>query len=80
MYTGTLLSEGNILLETFSDGAMVIDTTGKEVRRYNLKNGIINNSIWFSFQDRTGGIWLATNNGISRIDYSSPCKLFRFKE
>ncbi len=77
IYTpGTVLSDGNILLPTLSGGGVVIDTTGRVVRRYNLKNGIINNSINYSFQDRSGAIWLATNNGISRIDYSSPVSYF----
>ena len=36
-----LLSDGNILLLTINGGAVVIDTTGREVRKYNRKNGII---------------------------------------
>ncbi len=75
-YPGTILSDGNILLGTISSGAVVIDTTGKEVRRYTKKSGIISNGILFTFQDRSGAIWLGTENGISRVDYSSPVSYY----
>lgn len=73
---GTVLSDKNILLGTLNDGAVVIDKSGKEIRRYNIENGIINNNIYATFQDRSGAIWLATDNGISRIDYTSPITYF----
>ena len=73
---GTVLSDGNILLSTLNGGAVVIDTAGKEVRKYSIGNGIISNQILFTFQDRSGAIWLATQNGISKIEYSSPVSYF----
>lgn len=75
-YSSAVLSDGNILLGTQNGGAVVIDTSGRVVRKYNLESGIINNSINFAFQDRSGAIWLATQNGISRVDYSSPVSYF----
>ncbi len=75
-YPGTVLSDGNILLGTLSGGAIVIDTSGNEINVFNLKSGIISNTIDFSFQDRAGAVWLATDNGITRIDYSSPVSYF----
>lgn len=71
-----VLSDGNILLGTLNGGAVVIDTMGNEVRRYNREGGIIDNVIQYTFQDRAGEIWLATSNGISGIDYSSPISWF----
>ena len=53
-FPGTVLSDGNILLGTVNGGAVVIDTTGKEVRRYNLKNGIINNVCYYSLPGSLG--------------------------
>jgi serine phosphatase RsbU (regulator of sigma subunit)/ligand-binding sensor domain-containing protein len=73
---GVALSDANILLGTSNGGAVVIDSTGKEVRRYNTENGINNNTIFFTYQDRSGAIWLAMDNGISRIDYASPVTYF----
>ena len=78
-YPGTKLSDGNILLGTINGGAIVIDRNGNLIRTYNIENGIINNNIYFTFQDRSGAIWLATDNGISRIDYSSPVSYFDYR-
>ncbi len=76
---GTILSDGNILLGTQNGGAVIIDTNGKEVQKYDKESGIHNNQIYYTFQDRSGAIWLATNNGISRIDYASPVSFFQSK-
>jgi len=73
---GLILLDGNILLCTLNGGAIVIDKNGKEISRYNQENGIINNTIYFTFQDRSGDIWFATDNGISRVDYTSPISYF----
>ena len=75
-YPGTVLSDGNILLAALNGGAIVIDHDGKEVRKYNRETGVINNTINFTFQDRSGAVWLATANGISRADYGSPVTYF----
>ena len=73
---GTVLTGGNFLLSTLNGGAIEIDPKGREINRYNQENGMINNSIYFTFQDRSGAIWLATDNGISRIDYATPLSYF----
>ena len=75
-YYGSILSDGNILLGTLQGGAVIFDNSGRVVRYYNIENGIINNNSYSSFQDYTGAIWLATDNGISRIDYQSPAVYF----
>jgi ligand-binding sensor domain-containing protein len=75
-FPGTILSDGNILLGTLNGGAVVIDTNGREVRRYSRGSGIISNPIYFTFQDNSGAIWFASDNGISRINYSSPVTYF----
>ncbi len=77
IYTpGIILSNGNILLGTISGGAIVIDTSGREIQRFTNQNGLISNTIDYTFQDHSGAVWLATDNGISRIDYSSPVSYF----
>ena len=76
---GTVLSDGNILLGTVTDGAVVIDRNGKEIQRFNSRSGIISNAIYYTFQDRSGAVWLGTDNGVSRIDYSSPVTYFDYR-
>ena len=75
-FPGTVLSDDNILIGTINGGAVVIDTTGKVIRIYNKESGISSNTIYFTLQDHSGAIWLATGNGISRIDYASPVSYF----
>jgi serine phosphatase RsbU (regulator of sigma subunit) len=73
---GAILYDGNILLGTLNDGAVVIDRYGKLVKKYNRVSGIISTVIYYTFQDRSGAIWLPTDNGISRIDYASQVSYF----
>jgi signal transduction histidine kinase len=75
IYCGAILHDGTILLGTHG-GAVLIDTTGKLLRKYNTEAGIVNNTIYFTFPDKSGAAWLATDNGISRIDVSSPVTYF----
>ncbi len=75
-FPGAILSDGNIVLGTVNGGAIVIDRTGKEIRKYTSNNGLASNTIYYTLQDRAGAIWLATDNGISRIDYASPVSYF----
>lgn len=74
--SGTVLSDGNILLGTLRGGAVIMDPSGHLIRKYDLESGIINNNIYHTTQDCSGAIWLATDNGISRIDYASPIVYF----
>ncbi len=73
---GTILSDGNILLGTINGGSVIIDASGKMIRRNDLESGISNKSIYFTFQDRSGAVWLATENGISKIDYLTRISYF----
>jgi signal transduction histidine kinase/ligand-binding sensor domain-containing protein len=73
---GIVLLDGNFLLSTLNKGVTVINSNGEEINRFNQENGIINNTIYFAFQESSGSIWMATENGISRIDYTSPISYF----
>ena len=75
-FPGSRLSDGNTLLGTVNGGALVIDNAGKVVAIYNTGSGIVSNTIYFTFQDRSGAIWLGTGEGISRIDYESPVSYY----
>ncbi len=73
---GTLLQDGNFLLGTTGGGAVVMDPNGRVQRYFSKGNGLIDNSIYYSCQDRAGNIWLATSNGISSIAYASQATYF----
>jgi signal transduction histidine kinase/ligand-binding sensor domain-containing protein len=73
-FPGTLLSDDTILLGTISGGAIIIDHTGRVLERYNQQAGISGDAITYTFQDRSGLVWLATNSGLSVVDYRSPLR------
>jgi GAF domain-containing protein len=73
---GTLLQDGNFLLGTLSGGGVVIDLQGKVQQYFNVDKGIIDNTIYSSYQDLSGNIWLANGNGISNINYASAASYF----
>lgn len=70
------LSDGNIALNTASKGVIIINQKGKILFKIDLNSGITDNDVKQVFQDKNGNLWLATNNGISLINYSSPISIF----
>jgi serine phosphatase RsbU (regulator of sigma subunit) len=70
------LSDGNIALNTASNGVVVINQKGQIIHKINQASGIADNDVKQVFQDEYDNLWLATNNGISRVNYSSPVSLF----
>jgi signal transduction histidine kinase/ligand-binding sensor domain-containing protein len=71
IYSGIALSEGN-LLATNGGGLALIDDEGKIIRYFSKNDGITNSTINDVVIDKQNGVWLATTNGISRIDFQSP--------
>jgi signal transduction histidine kinase/ligand-binding sensor domain-containing protein len=73
-FPGTLLSDETILLGTISGGAVIIDRAGRVLARYDQQAGISGDAITYTFQDRSGLVWLATNSGLSVVDYRTPLR------
>lgn len=72
----TKLDDGNIALNTASNGVIIINEKGIIVYKINMASGITDNDVKQVFQDNYKNLWLATNNGISLVNYSSPISLF----
>ena len=70
------LSNGTIALNTASNGVVIINQKGEIIHKINQASGIADNDVKQVFQDEYDNLWLATNNGISRVNYSSPVSLF----
>lgn len=70
LYSGCILKDGNIALGTLSNGIYIIDPQGKLLRHISKK--LRNNMIWYLLQDYNENLWVATNNGISKINIDSP--------
>ncbi len=66
------LKNGNIALGTQNAGLFVLSPTGKLILHLDKKSGLADLTINYIFEDGSGGIWLAMNNGVARVDLNSP--------
>ena len=59
--------QGNRWIGT-ARGLNLFNTKTKTFKRYNTKNGLLNNIVYSIEEDTQGYIWLSTNQGLSRMD------------
>ncbi|TNE54258.1 MAG: hypothetical protein EP338_08835 [Bacteroidetes bacterium] len=71
IYGGLQLKDGNYLIYTLQDGVYILDPNLKVQRHFTRLTGISDNDVKNAVQGSDGNIWLATNNGISFIEYES---------
>ncbi len=76
LYYGARLSSGDFAIGTSGAGLAVIDANGKLLGIFNKDSGMKDNNVKYIFEDFTGNLWLALNNGIAKIDYASPISFF----
>lgn len=66
------LKNGNVALGTQNAGLFVIDPNGNLILQLDKSSGLLDLTINYSYEDQNGSLWLAMNNGISRVDLNSP--------
>ena len=66
------LNSEELLIGTQTDGIYLMNSKGELTRNFNTKHGLQDNFIRNLFQDKTGNIWIAYNNGIGVIKWRSP--------
>lgn len=76
LYKGVKTKDGNYALSTTGKGLIVIDGKGKIVQQINRDIGLQDESVYAVFSDSRGMLWLALDNGISRVETSSPLTQF----
>ncbi len=79
VYTGNLLSNGNCVITTLRKGCAIITPKGNLVKIFDKTIGLPTSSIYYSYQDKQGNLWLATEKGVSKIDLNSPITQFNEK-
>ena len=77
---GLRLHDGNIALNTTSNGVIIIDEQGDVIQRINISSGITDNDVKQVYQDNYNNLWLVTNNGISQVNYSSNISFYLHDE
>ena len=76
LYKGLLLKNGTYVLSTTGKGLVIIDAQGNLLQKINRDVGLQDESIYATYQDKKGTLWLALDNGISRVETASPLTQF----
>lgn len=76
LYQAAPLADGGMALLTRHGGVYLLSAEGRLLRVIDEENGLPDRNAWAGFQDREGGLWVALNRGIARIDLSSPLTQF----
>jgi serine phosphatase RsbU (regulator of sigma subunit)/ligand-binding sensor domain-containing protein len=79
IYGATMLNDGNIALNTLSNGIIITNPELKIISITNKNNGLKVNGVNSILQDYQGNIWAALDNGIAQIHYSSPISIYNSK-
>ena len=72
---GIQISNGDYAFTTLRGGMVVIDSTGALNEIFSTQGDLESDDVKYVFEDNQNNIWLALNDGISKIEYASP---FRF--
>lgn len=74
---GIRLRSGEFAIATDGEGVIIIDDKGKIKHHFNSSSGLIDDNVKYIYQEEKGGnLWLALNNGISKIEYESPFSIY----
>jgi signal transduction histidine kinase/DNA-binding response OmpR family regulator/ligand-binding sensor domain-containing protein len=76
LYQGIRLSSGDFALATLKGGLVIIDSSGKLKHLFDKSWGLQDEDVKNVFQDNQGNLWLPLNNGISKIEYTSPFVIY----
>jgi signal transduction histidine kinase len=76
VYDAMMLSDGRYAFATLRGGLVVTTQDGRIERIVTKSVGLPDNCVYDVFEDRSGSVWLALNNGISRVELISPLSVF----
>ncbi|MGB8317633.1 MAG: ATP-binding protein [Ignavibacteriaceae bacterium] len=72
VYNTCILKNGGIAIATQRGGVAIINRNGKLVRMLNQNSGLPTNVAYDVYPDKSGGVWIATNEGIVFSEVNSP--------
>jgi len=76
LYKGLKMKNGSYVLCTTAKGLVIIDEQGSLLQIINRDVGLQDESIYSAYEDSKGALWLALDNGISRVETASPLTKF----
>lgn len=68
---GGVFLKNKFIINTPTNGIIKCDTIGKIIQHINLKNGLQNNVVLYSFVDSKRNLWLGLGNGIAFLNENS---------
>jgi serine phosphatase RsbU (regulator of sigma subunit)/ligand-binding sensor domain-containing protein len=71
-YHGAKLKGGLFAISTLHNGVVIIDKKGVVKHHLNRKAGLAEDAVFFAYQDMRNDLWLATDNGITKVELSVP--------
>jgi signal transduction histidine kinase/DNA-binding response OmpR family regulator len=71
-----LSSPGDFALATLRGGLVIIDSAGRLKYIFDEDSGLPDNDVKYVFEDNQGNLWLALNDGLAKIEYTSPVSIF----
>lgn len=75
VYHGLRLSNGDFAMATTGSGLYLMDRNGMFRNNICRKEGLSSDAVYSIFEDAEGDLWLATDNGISRLEINSPLRV-----
>jgi signal transduction histidine kinase/CheY-like chemotaxis protein/ligand-binding sensor domain-containing protein len=76
LYKGLQFPDGNYALSTTGKGVVIMDQSGKILRLINRDVGLQDESVYGMYISKNGTLWMALDNGLSRMETSSPFTQF----
>ena len=76
IYSAAIIDSSKLVIGTVQKGIYIIDKQGNLLRHIDKEHGLLNNTILSIFVDKANDLWLGLDNGISRVEISSPFTSF----
>jgi diguanylate cyclase (GGDEF)-like protein len=76
IYGALWLADDRLAVATLQAGVVVLDRHGNETDHVDSASGLLGDTVYGMARDREGGLWLALDNGIARVETGSEVTLF----
>jgi DNA-binding response OmpR family regulator/signal transduction histidine kinase len=70
------LSPGDFALATLRGGLVIMDEQGRVKELFTKASGLQDDNVKYLLEDSSGNLWLALDNGITKIEYASPISFY----
>ncbi|WP_375561877.1 SpoIIE family protein phosphatase [Bernardetia sp. OM2101] len=71
-----ILTNGNIAIGTVQKGVFIVDKNGNIIKNISTAEGLRDNIVMATTQDKQNQLWTALYNGINRIDINAPLSVW----